>query len=157
MGRSAFQRRGWCVSAAALLFLSGPAAAAPVQLPDGSRVEKVDFERHVQGLLGRLGCNSGACHGSFQGKGGLYLSLFGYSPEKDYLSFTRDGMGRRISPTSPESSLILLKGAGLVPHGGGRRFDPGSWQYQIIREWIAQGAPWTAKSGLTSVRFFGPK
>lgn len=54
----------------------------------------VDFERNVQGLLGRMGCNTGSCHGSFQGKGGLYLSLFGYSPEKDYLALTRDSMGR---------------------------------------------------------------
>jgi hypothetical protein len=29
-------------------------------------------------LLGRLGCNGRACHGSFQGQGGFQLSLFGY-------------------------------------------------------------------------------
>ena len=36
----------------------------------------VDFEHHVAGLLGKLGCSSGACHGSFQGRGGFRLSLF---------------------------------------------------------------------------------
>jgi len=121
--------------------------AAPVTLPDGSKIEKVDFERHVQGLLGRLGCNSGACHGSFQGKGGLYLSLFGYSPEKDFISFTRDYMGRRISVGSPDESLILVKASGQAPHGGGKRIDKGSWQYNVIREWIAQGTPWQSGSG----------
>jgi len=32
-------------------------------------VQKVNFERHLTGLLRRLGCNAGACHGSFQGQG----------------------------------------------------------------------------------------
>jgi hypothetical protein len=35
--------------------------------------------------LGRLGCNSAACHGAFGGgRGGLQLSLFGYSAKIDY-------------------------------------------------------------------------
>jgi len=131
----------------ALLASAGRVAGGPVDLPDGSRIEKVDFERHVQGLLGRLGCNSGACHGSFQGKGGLYLSLFGYSPEKDYVAFTRTGMGRRISVNSPDSSLILLKASGQVPHEGGKRMDRDSWQYRVFREWIADGASWQPGSG----------
>jgi hypothetical protein len=134
-------------TAAAFLFTMGSASAAPVSLPDGSKIEQVDFERHVQGLLGRLGCNSGACHGSFQGKGGLYLSLFGYSPEKDYFSFTRDFMGRRVSVANPDESLILQKATGQTPHGGGKRMDKGSWQYNVIREWIANGATWQPGSG----------
>jgi hypothetical protein len=117
-----------------------PLHAAPIHLPNGRTLEQVDFERHVDSLLGRLGCNSGACHGSFQGKGGLGLSLFGYSPEKDFLALTRDGMGRRINPADPDHSLMLLKPTAQVPHEGGRRFDKGSWQYQVFREWIAQGA-----------------
>ena len=52
-------------------------AAAGVELPAGGTVEKVDFERHVMGLFSKLGCNSGSCHGSFQGKNGFRLSLFG--------------------------------------------------------------------------------
>ncbi len=51
----------------------------------------VDFERHVVGLLGKSGCSAGACHGSFQGKGGLRLSLFGAEPENDYRALTRGG------------------------------------------------------------------
>ena len=128
------------------LFLPAVPAAA-VQLPDGTRVEKVDFERHVQALLGRQGCNAGACHGSFQGKGGLYLSLFGYSPEKDHRALTRESAGRRVSVANPDQSLVLLKATGQVPHGGGKRFDKGSWQYQVIREWVAAGAPWQPGSG----------
>jgi hypothetical protein len=138
-------RYGWTV---ALLLLTPPSLCAePIKLPNGAELQQVDFERHVAGLLGRMGCNAGSCHGSFQGKGGLYLSLFGYSPEKDYLSFTRDGMGRRVNVLNPDSSLLLLKASGQVSHGGGKRFDKNSWQYQVFREWIAQGAKWERGSG----------
>src|SRR5437879_4802612 len=92
-----------------LLLLLAPAHAGPVRLPNGTTLKKVDFDRHVVSLLGRMGCNSGACHGSFQGKGGMYLSLFGYSPEKDYIALSRDGLGRRLNLADPDRSLILLK------------------------------------------------
>ena len=41
----------------------------PLRLPDGSVLPAVDFDRHVASLFGRLGCNAGSCHGSFQGRG----------------------------------------------------------------------------------------
>src|SRR5919202_495670 len=93
------------------------AARAAVPLPDGTPLEKVDFERHVMGVLGRMGCNPGSCHGSFQGRGGLRLSLFGYDPQMDYLALTRDAQGRRINPVDPDRSLMLLKATGQIPHG----------------------------------------
>jgi hypothetical protein len=122
--------------------LAAPAFAGPVRLPNGAALNEVNFERHVASLLGRMGCNSGACHGSFQGRGGFRLSLFGYSPEYDYAAFTRDGMGRRVNVADPDQSLILQKPTGQVPHEGGQRFAKGSWQYQVLRAWIAQGAKW---------------
>src|SRR5689334_21300208 len=79
-----------------LIFQATPASAA-VMLPGKKRLAKVDFERHIMGLFGRMGCNLGSCHGSFQGKGGLRLSLFGFDPEKDHAALTRDGLARRIS------------------------------------------------------------
>ncbi len=125
-----------------------PAAApAAVSLPGNVKVEQVDFERHVMGLFGRMGCNAGACHGSFQGKGGFRLSLFGYDPEKDYHTLTRDGLGRRVNPVDPDASLILLKATAQVGHGGGKRFERGSWQYRLLRDWIAGGARWSKGSG----------
>src|SRR5947209_9529421 len=130
---------------ACLLALSGapPSAAAPSPL----KGERVDFERHIMGLLGRMGCNSGSCHGSFQGKGGFRLSLFGYDPEFDYVALTRDNQGRRINPSDPDSSLILLKATGQIEHGGLRRFSKGSWQYDLFRRWIADGMPRDKGSG----------
>lgn len=121
-------------------------AAAPFKAERPS-VERVDFERHVMGLLGRMGCNAGSCHGSFQGRGGFRLSLFGYDPAKDYLAITRDIMGRRIDRVNPDASLLLLKASGQVEHGGGKRFDKGSWPYQLLRDWIVQGLEWKKGSG----------
>src|SRR5438128_4808274 len=118
---------------------AAPAAAA-VNLPGGAPpVERVDFERHVMGLFSKLGCNAGSCHGSFQGKNGFRLSLFGYDPEKDYAALTRDTLGRRIDPVDPDRSLVLLKSTGQTLHEGGVRFSKDSWQYRIMREWIVAG------------------
>jgi hypothetical protein len=142
-------RLAWYALMFALL-AGGPAAADPVSLPGGATLDQIDFERHVMGLLGRLGCNAGSCHGSFQGKGGLYLSLFGYSPEKDYFALSRDQLGRRINRVDPDNSLLLLKPTGQVAHGGGQRFARDSYPYQVLRAWIAQGARWQAGSGAVS-------
>src|SRR5262245_46343103 len=135
---------------AALCALCGPGASlarADVDLPGNAKLDQVDFERHVMGLFGRMGCNAGACHGSFQGKGGFRLSLFGYDPEKDFYALTRDLMGRRVNAQDPDHSLLLLKATGQVNHGGGRRFAAGSWQYRLLREWIVDGAHWRKGSG----------
>ena len=142
-------RRFWavCLLALGLNLVSFSAASAAIPLPDRSSLERVDFERHIMGLLGRMGCNAGACHGSFQGKGGLRLSLFGYDPEKDFAVLTRDLLGRRINAVDPDHSLLLLKATGQVPHGGGPRFGKDSWQYQVFRQWIAGGATWQKNSG----------
>ena len=60
--------------------------------------EAIDFERHITPLLGRLGCNSAACHGAFGGgKGGLQLSLFGYSAGMDY-----EGLVERVDRSTPQ-------------------------------------------------------
>jgi hypothetical protein len=138
-------RWGLVLPLAWLLVVSTPASAA-VKVP-GSTIDKVDFERHIMGLLGRMGCSSGSCHGSFQGKGGMQLSLFGYDPSKDFHALVRDSRGRRLDLTNPDSSLVLLKATGQVPHGGQTRFGKSSWQYRLLREWIASGARWDLGSG----------
>lgn len=112
----------------------------PVRLPDGSALRRVEFDRHVASLFGRLGCNAGSCHGSFQGRGGLNLSLFGADPAHDYEAIAHGAGGRRVNVVDPDRSLVLLKATGQVPHEGGPRFVPGSWEYQVIRAWIADGA-----------------
>jgi hypothetical protein len=135
------------VCATFLVFLPLQPTWGAVTLPGNTSVEKVDFERHIMGLFGRMGCNAGSCHGSFQGKGGFRLSLFGFDPDKDFASVTRDSLGRRISSVDPDKSLLLLKATGQVTHGGGVRFAKDSWQYRVFREWIEQGASWSQGAG----------
>src|SRR5439155_17804588 len=131
---------------AGLLFVAAPATAA-VPVPGQPALETVDFERHVMGLFSKAGCNNGSCHGSFQGKGGFRLSLFGYDPDKDFAAVTRDGLGRRVNAVEPDRSLLLLKATGQMPHEGGIRFGKDSWQYRAFRTWIAGGAAWRPGSG----------
>ncbi|MCI0699912.1 MAG: DUF1549 and DUF1553 domain-containing protein, partial [Planctomycetia bacterium] len=104
-------------------------------------------ERHVMGLLSKVGCNAGSCHGSFQGKNGFRLSLFGYEPTMDYTNLTRDNLARRINVVRPDESLLLLKATGQVPHDGGMRFGKDGWVYNVFREWIRTGAKWNKGSG----------
>src|SRR5215472_14693351 len=98
------------------------------------------FRNHVIPVLTRVGCNSGACHGALAGKGGLKLSLRGYDPETDHFVLTRQALSRRVDRTEPEKSLMLLKPTRTIPHGGGRRFEVGERDYQIILDWIKAGA-----------------
>jgi hypothetical protein len=137
-----------CLAGACVLAVpaSPPGRAAP-SLPGNVTPKRVDFERHVMGLLGRAGCNAGSCHGSFQGRGGFRLSLFGHEPADDYQALARDALGRRVNPLDPDGSLLLLKATGQVGHGGGVRFGKETWQYALLREWIAAGAPWEKGAG----------
>ncbi len=99
------------------------------------------FRNHVQPVLAKMGCSSGACHGAAAGQNGFKLSLRGYDDEGDYLALTRHALGRRIIPSDPGRSLMLLKPTAAVPHKGGKRFEVDSAEYRILSEWIAEGAP----------------
>ena len=99
------------------------------------------FRNHVQPVLVRLGCSTGACHGALAGKNGFKLSLRGYDDERDFRAITRHASGRRIVPSDPGWSLFLLKPTGAVPHKGGVRFSTDSLEYRVLAEWIASGTP----------------
>ncbi len=99
----------------------------------------VDFIRDVAPVLTKAGCNAGACHGSFQGRGGLRLSLLGFDPKADYEALAKEARGRRVFPAAPEQSLMLRKATLAMPHGGGRRLDPDSDEYRLLRDWISRG------------------
>jgi hypothetical protein len=121
-------RRCWLLC---VLLLVGPARAA-----DAPR-----FTRHVEAVFSRLGCNGGTCHGAVKGQNGFQLSLFGADPALDHERLYRGGGGRRLDLFRPEASLLLRKAASQTDHQGGRRTSPGSPEYEILRRWIAAGAP----------------
>ncbi len=115
-----------------VLFLLGLGSAKGVE---------VSFRNHVQPVLAKAGCNAGACHGAEAGQNGFHLSLRGYDDEGDWLTLTRQALGRRVTPSDPGRSLLLLKATATLPHKGGKRFEVESTEYNILAEWIAAGAP----------------
>ncbi|MCA9115524.1 MAG: DUF1553 domain-containing protein, partial [Planctomycetaceae bacterium] len=116
-----------------------PAAERYAQPLAGETAETPDFQRHVVPLLGRLGCNGRACHGSFQGKGGFRLSMFGFNFEFDHEQLTA-GEEPRVRLEKPADSLILNKPTSDEEHGGGMRFERGGWEYHLLHRWISTGA-----------------
>ncbi len=111
----------------------------PVTVTGQKEKYAVSFVRDVMPTLSRLGCNAGTCHGSAEGKNGFKLSLRGYDPLFDHRALTDDLEGRRFNRAAPDTSLMLLKPSGGVPHVGGVLYKPGELYYQLIRDWIAQG------------------
>jgi hypothetical protein len=101
--------------------------------------ETPDFQRHVLPVMGKLGCNGRACHGSFQGAGGFRLSLFGYDFKADHEALTK-GEKPRIDPDEPERSRIIAKPTLKMPHKGGERLKTDSWEYNLILGWLKAGA-----------------
>ncbi len=102
------------------------------------------YVHDIQPILGKLGCNSGTCHGSQKGKNGFFLSLRGYDTEFDYKQLIHDINGRRINQFDPSQSLMLLKPTGDVPHEGGAVLAKGSRHYNTLLQWISEGAPYEA-------------
>ncbi len=99
------------------------------------------FRNHVESVLSKAGCNSGACHGALAGKKGFKLTLRAFDPVADYFYITRQARSRRVVLSDPGRSLVLLKPTGAVPHKGGVRFEVDSPEYAVLAEWLAAGAP----------------
>lgn len=153
-GRNAVGRNAVPALVLAAVLLSGtqvtaeePALLRPVskrfagEAGSGTQGETPDFQRHVAPLLGRLGCNGRSCHGSFQGRGGFRLSLFGYDFKFDHEALV-GGETPRVNREQPDDSLIIAKPTDADNHEGGERFARGSWQHHLLRRWIAAGAPY---------------
>src|SRR4029077_5873455 len=122
----------------------GENASIPVEVSGLDQVRPVDFANEIEPLMSRFGCNAGGCHGKQSGQNGSKLSLFGFDTDFDYHALVSEGRGRRVMVTAPEKSLLLLKGTASMPHGGGRRIEPGSEPYRLILSWIQAGAPASA-------------
>ncbi len=119
----------------------GHESTAQVEVKDSKAPLVWGFRNQVLPVMTKMGCNSGACHGAAAGKNGFKLTLRGYDPEIDYLTLTRQALGRRTERLEPAKSLILLKPSLTIAHGGGQRFPVGSPEYQVISGWIAAGMP----------------
>ena len=101
----------------------------------------IHFADQVVPIFTQAGCNGGGCHGKLAGQNGFRLSLLGFEPDLDYETLVKEGRGRRLFPAAPAESLLLQKATARLPHGGGRRIDPGSIEERLIARWIGQGMP----------------
>lgn len=131
---------------------NGSQAQIPNDQTKGPLGGQITFESDIQPLLTRYGCNAGACHGKSRGQNGFALSLLGFDSDYDYDSLVHQARGRRLSPAAPDSSLLLQKAIGALPHGGGQKIAPESEAYRLIHDWIAAGAPRTPAEAPQLVR-----
>lgn len=112
----------------------------PLEVRELSDPSPVSFQRDVIPMLTKASCNSGGCHGKAEGQNGFKLSVFGFDALADYQAIAMESRGRRIAPASPEQSLLVLKAAAHVPHGGGEKLEPGGRHERLLQRWIAEGA-----------------
>jgi hypothetical protein len=124
-----------------LVKYGGKQVTLPVAVEKASVERPISFNLDVMPVFMKAGCNSGGCHGSARGKDGFRLSLFGFDPDGDYFRLTRENIGRRINLALPEESLMIEKGLGKVPHGGGERFKVDSELCKTLMRWLEAGVP----------------
>ncbi len=110
-----------------------------IKVEKAGTTRPVNFVEEVVPIFTKLGCNGGGCHGKSGGQNGFRLSLLGFEPTEDFEWLVKESRSRRIIPAAPEYSLLLTKATGEVPHGGGKRLDKGSEDYELLLRWIRQG------------------
>lgn len=136
----------------------GLRAKSDVAIAETAVARPFRFARDLGGIFTKRGCNSAMCHGGVKGQGGFKLSANALYPKDDYDWIVKGGKYQvlsqetgertpRIDLTNPEKSLLLLKSAGKVPHGGGKRMDLDSPDYQLMLNWVRQKAPYGDESG----------
>ncbi len=122
-------------------------ASVEISVELASQDELVNFPNQVVPIFTKFGCNGGGCHGKIAGQNGFRLSLLGSEAAEDYEHLVRESRGRRLFPAAPDTSLLLTKSVGSVPHGGGQRMDVDSHEYRVLRRWIAQAMPYGDPNG----------
>jgi len=123
----------------ALITLLYSVIASPVNAADPPPT----FERDIQPILTRAGCNSGPCHGKARGQNGFQLSLLAFDNDFDYNAIVTEARGRRIFAANPTFSLLLRKASGNTPHGGGKKLPETDPAYRTMERWVAAGCPRT--------------
>ena len=129
----------------ATLKVTGPnglAVASPIHVQGVEVQVPINFKNQIVPIFTKLGCNSGGCHGKASGQNGFKLSLLGFYPDEDHEFLVKENRGRRLFPSSPTESLLLMKATGRSPHGGGKRMDVDSYEFRLISRWVEQGMPY---------------
>ena len=127
-------------------------ASVEVEVREFAAGQPINFPNQIVPIFSKFACNSGPCHGKASGQNGFRLSLLGFEPTLDYETLVKEGRGRRVFPAAPGQSLLLLKAVARVPHGGGKKLEPGSHEYRLIERWIGSGMPYGKDSDPTVAR-----
>ena len=119
----------------------GQKMTVPVAVAEATVQKPISFKMDVMSVFMKKGCNMGSCHGAARGKDGFRLSIFGFDPDTDYQSITRQISTRRVNLAIPQDSLMIQKCDGTVAHTGGQVFKKDDEYYNILVGWIKAGCP----------------
>src|SRR5262249_8738312 len=131
----------------------GLVAKGQVQVRRAKEERPFRFDRDIETIFVKRGCDSSSCHGGPKGRGGFKLSLDAVSPRQDYKWIVEGGTFQvltadtgpkvpRVNLKDAEKSLLLLKPTLRVPHAGGTRLEVNSPDYRTILKWIRNGVPY---------------
>ena len=139
--------------------VGGQSVTVPVKVSASTVDAPVSFAREIEPVLTKYGCNSGACHGAQHGRGGFKLSLFGFDPAYDHAEIVQSAKGRRVVVSDPERSILLQKPGLVMEHGGGEKLKLHSREYELVRQWLGDGAPapLANEAHVTKLAVFPPK
>lgn len=104
----------------------------PLEVTGLAKPRPISFDNDVIPILTKATCNAGGCHGKAEGQNGFKLSVFGFDTPSDHAAIVKEARGRRVFLAAPETSLLLVKATGRVPHGGGKKIDEGSLRYKRL-------------------------
>lgn len=119
----------------------GASATCEIDAINIEATPDIHFANRIVPIFTKQTCNGGGCHGKSGGQNGFRLSLLGFEPWEDYEYLVKEARGRRLFPAAPDQSLLLLKATNTIPHGGGEKLKKDSFDYKLIRRWVAQGMP----------------
>lgn len=122
--------------------VGGHTAKAKLTVRNTKTNTRLFYETAIAPILIKGGCVGSGCHGAPNGQAGFKLSFFGYEAEKDWTAIVKGNSGRRINLNDPTKSAFLMKPAGIVWHGGGKRFRPDGPEARVFTAWIKAGAPY---------------
>jgi hypothetical protein len=132
--------------------LNGQRFELPIEIDPSPTDVQPTFTRDILPILSKAGCNAGACHAKPDGQNGFHLSVFSYDPKSDYDAIVKGARARRVFPSAPEESLLLLKATNTIPHEGSDRFAKDSDAFRTVARWMRTGLTYHAEKEPVPVR-----
>ena len=94
--------------------------------------EVPDFQRHVLPLMGRLGCNTRSCHGSFQGAAGSGSRSSATTSRPTTRPSCRQGRRPRRHRNPRDRARSFRSPRSPSPTRGASGWNEGRWHYHVL-------------------------